>query len=238
MKKWTNNELQNSIDYINNGLNYDEVANILNRTKKSVRLKLNKLGIFVKPKISTIEKECNHCNELFISLINDNRKYCSSSCAAKENNKLYIKRHKVEIYKIEDNSNNNPQNYCLNCNSDIKNIKNQYCNLDCFQEYRKNKYRDQIELGDNNLSSRKYKNYLLEKYGNKCMECGWGEKNPTTNKIPIELEHIDGNSLNNDLSNLKLLCPNCHALTPTYKGANKGNGRHTRKVRYKEGKSY
>ena len=34
-----------------------------------------------------------------------------------------------------------------------------------------------------------------------------------------------GNFENNSETNLTLLCPNCHSLTPTYKGANKGNGR-------------
>jgi hypothetical protein len=38
--------------------------------------------------------------------------------------------------------------------------------------------------------------------------------------IPIELEHIDGNHANNNLDNLTLLCPNCHAQTPTYRGKN------------------
>ena len=38
--------------------------------------------------------------------------------------------------------------------------------------------------------------------------------------IPLELDHIDGNHENNNLHNLKLLCPNCHALTPTYRGKN------------------
>ena len=54
------------------------------------------------------------------------------------------------------------------------------------------------------------------------MECGWSKVNPFTKKIPIELEHIDGNSENNSLDNLKLLCPACHSLTATYKGANMG----------------
>lgn len=38
--------------------------------------------------------------------------------------------------------------------------------------------------------------------------------------IPLELDHIDGKSNNNSLENLRLLCPNCHALTPTYRGKN------------------
>lgn len=42
------------------------------------------------------------------------------------------------------------------------------------------------------------------------------------NKIPLELDHIDGNRFNNNLNNLRLLCPNCHALTPNYRGKNKG----------------
>jgi len=39
--------------------------------------------------------------------------------------------------------------------------------------------------------------------------------------IPLELDHIDGNHQNNALENLRLLCPNCHALTPTFRGKNK-----------------
>lgn len=38
--------------------------------------------------------------------------------------------------------------------------------------------------------------------------------------IPLELDHIDGNNKNNFLINLRLLCPNCHALTPTYRTKN------------------
>lgn len=42
--------------------------------------------------------------------------------------------------------------------------------------------------------------------------------------IPLELHHIDGNHYNNEFSNLKLLCPNCHTLTPNYKSKNKKDG--------------
>lgn len=43
--------------------------------------------------------------------------------------------------------------------------------------------------------------------------------------IPLELDHIDGDRFNNELENLRLLCPNCHALTPTYRGRNIGRYR-------------
>lgn len=39
-------------------------------------------------------------------------------------------------------------------------------------------------------------------------------------KIPLQLDHIDGNNKNNLLSNLRIICPNCHAQTDTYKSKN------------------
>ena len=52
----------------------------------------------------------------------------------------------------------------------------------------------------------------------KCENCGletWLDK-----KIPLEVHHLDGNHLNNELENLQLLCPNCHAFTENYRGKN------------------
>lgn len=34
---------------------------------------------------------------------------------------------------------------------------------------------------------------------------------------------LDGDRFNNELINLQILCPNCHALTDNYSGRNKGN---------------
>jgi len=46
------------------------------------------------------------------------------------------------------------------------------------------------------------------------------------------MDYIDGNPENNDLKNLRMICPNCDAQLPTYKSKNKGKGRHFRRVRY------
>ena len=78
------------------------------------------------------------------------------------------------------------------------------------------------------LTSKHLKRYLMEKFNNRCSQCGWGETNPYTGKIPLELHHNDGDYTNNVEDNLDLLCPNCHALTATYKNANIGKGRKDR----------
>lgn len=69
------------------------------------------------------------------------------------------------------------------------------------------------------------KEYLIEQRGNCCEKCKWSEINPFTEKVPIELSHIDGDYTNNKIDNLELICPNCHSLTSSYKGANKKSGR-------------
>jgi 5-methylcytosine-specific restriction endonuclease McrA len=37
-------------------------------------------------------------------------------------------------------------------------------------------------------------------------------------EVPLELDHIDGNHYNNDFSNLRIICPNCHSQTDTNSG--------------------
>ena len=69
----------------------------------------------------------------------------------------------------------------------------------------------------NKLRLRLLKENIFE---HKCQECGLAEWNKVA--IPLELEHVDGDSNNHKLDNLALLCPNCHALTNTYRGKNIG----------------
>ncbi len=123
---------------------------------------------------------------------------------------------------------------CLYCNKPLKD-NNKYCNNICQANYRYRDYISKWKSGKVNGLKGKYqisnhiRKYLMIKYKHKCSRCGWSKVNPYTKVIPLEIEHLDGNYLNNNEDNLALLCPNCHSLTPTYKGANKGNGRKDRK---------
>lgn len=64
------------------------------------------------------------------------------------------------------------------------------------------------------------KNRLFQE-GLKEKKCEWCELTEWRGQpISLELDHIDGDKTNNTLSNLRILCPNCHAQTPTYRGRN------------------
>jgi hypothetical protein len=133
---------------------------------------------------------------------------------------------------------------CLNCNIDRpwhRSNRNKYCSIQCKNDYEhKQRVEKWLVTGDTGYKSDKTPRfiirYLTDTYGHKCDVCEITEWQ--NNPIVLELEHRDGNSKNNYLGNLCLICPNCHSQTETYKNRNKGNGRHARKQRYAEGKSF
>ena len=111
-----------------------------------------------------------------------------------------------------------------------------YCSNACQHEFQYRVYIEGWKRGDIQglnsigLVSDSIKRYLREKYSNKCCLCGWSMVNLKTGKVPLVADHIDGNWQNNHEANLRLICPNCDALSSTYAGLNKGNGRKGRKT--------
>lgn len=62
------------------------------------------------------------------------------------------------------------------------------------------------------LKNRLFKTGLKQK---QCESCGEDDQS-----LSFELDHIDGDNSNHKLSNLRILCPNCHSKTPTFRGRN------------------
>jgi hypothetical protein len=136
-------------------------------------------------------------------------KYCSLKCNAQAQKKS--------------------RSQCLSgCGNTGKLYRNRYCSIACAHGHR---YRCRaeaffIEGGAHGYVSPQFlARVLRDYYGERCLRCGWSARHAKTGKVPIEVEHIDGNWENNRLTNLTLLCPNCHALTPTYRALNRGRGR-------------
>ncbi len=124
---------------------------------------------------------------------------------------------------------------CAYCQSMIPN-RNKYCNIRCKVLQERYIYVEKWKRGevsgntcDNHILSNHIRNYLLDDIKHQCSKCSWSEINPVTKKVPLEINHIDGDHMNSRPENLEVVCLNCHALTPNYRALNWGNGRPNRK---------
>ena len=137
-----------------------------------------------------------------------------------------MRRSTVQIVSI-----GTKMNKCKNCGIETANTN--YCSNKCqvdFQNKKKiedflaNKYvGKEIQFRSGDWTRR----ILAEVKGYSCNCCGissWNEKT-----LVLEVNHIDGDAINNHLDNLEFLCPNCHSQTETYRARNKSSSRSKRK---------
>lgn len=172
---------------------------------------------------------CKYCGQIINVRENEipshakGRNFCDRKCFSE-----YQKKH------MKNNSNRKIYyNTCLFCGKEVSGNK-KFCNHLHQNQYEYESYIKRWKSGNENGMKGKTQvsayiiRYLREKYNNSCSVCGWNMINPYTGNVPLECHHKDGNHKNNREENLSLLCPNCHSLTSTYKGANIGYGRESR----------
>lgn len=146
--------------------------------------------------------------------------FCGHSCAASINNIGLARNTHRTVPRFE----------CKMCRASTKN-KN-FCSHRCQITFNWELRKKQI-AADNfpvfngphgeSLQRRVARKYLREVRGWKCEICDLTEWNGQ--EAPMILDHKDGNGYDFTLSNIRLVCPNCSALLPTFTSRNRGKGR-------------
>lgn len=171
---------------------------------------INSVEKLKRPYIDKYEKNPKFCLYCDTKIPYEKRinKFCSRSCSSHFNNNR--------------KGTGQDKNNCIVCNTETSNSK--FCSFECksmYESVKHKKYFEEWLMGDVKFKKRIIRNELIKFVGNKCEECGWNKIHPVTGNKPLQLHHIDGDCNNNQPSNLKILCPNCHSLTENYMSMNK-----------------
>ena len=169
-------------------------------------------------------KTCAQCHTEFETK-DGRKKFCNQTCSA---------RHQVGRRKKTIKRPKNPKTTdCLHCGVEIEyygSTKRKYCNHGCKYGAQHDAYIVRWLAGEVSghrkgptaQISTHIRKWLFKQHNNSCQNCGWGEINPHTGRIPLHVHHVDGNWKNNRPENLELLCPNCHSLTDNFGSRNSG----------------
>jgi hypothetical protein len=201
---------------------------------------------------------CDQCDRIFSRLKHHAMKsakrgkgncYCSRSCCVashsnpitsclncgKETKTRFCSQHCSGVFN-RTGQYKYPRQPCLECGKITSNQS--FCSAKCNRQNERKIYLEKWKRGElpgwsgtKGQIVKSVREYLIHKYDNKCARCGWCEVNPKSGKVPVQIDHIDGDFRNCKEDNLIVLCPNCHSLTPTYMALNKGKGRNLAGIR-------
>lgn len=170
----------------------------------------------LKAKKATHKKTCPHCARP-IPFEKRRNTHCSHSCAA-----AHINHGEVRIPST-----------CSVCGLPLGKNAKEFCSgacaIDAAYRVRVVEWQAGVRSGGTWRGVYAFvRRWLLETFGEHCSTCNWSERNPATGKVPLQVDHISGDPNDHRPQNLRLLCPNCHSLTPTFGGLNRGKGRKQR----------
>lgn len=139
--------------------------------------------------------------------------FCGHSCRATHQN---LARSKTVEWTCEG---------CGKVSTALPHKTKKFCGHVCQRIVTKRETWERLQRGE--ISERSViRSTLKREVGEFCFNCKRDEW--LGYPIPLEVHHVDGNAGNNSFDNLSLLCPNCHGITDTWKGRNKGRGRAAR----------
>lgn len=201
-------------------------------TKKLTPSEAGRLGGFASRASSEARKQTNIANynknpkkclrcQIIIDYAARANKYCSHSCATSTVNQRRGEKRFCE--------------FCSKQLSGKRRHKPKYCNQECYFAHGRKEGKQLLIAGLlTDYQRPRIRRILVREFGYKCQICQITEW--TSKPVPLMLDHIDGNSDNNTLGNLRLICCNCDGLLPTSRGRNRGKGRKYRRQLYLENK--
>ena len=165
-----------------------------------------------KPKVLKASRFCETCKSKFVPSSNNQRscKTCSKTIT------------------------------CLFCHTDVakttvRKSEASYCDNSCYQNHLFQLFIERWKAGEEDgitkagkqFSISSYiRRYMLEKAEYRCEKCSIELFHPDDGKTVLQLNHIDGDALNNNEKNLEILCPNCHSMTSNWCARNRKSSRY------------
>lgn len=160
-------------------------------------------------------KRCADCSKV-LPFEKRHGKFCDHTCSANHSNR---QRSRKPV--------------CPRCGNPMKKGAKRFCSRHCGARSRSEHLTREWLAGRHpgggwSGVSPFVRKWLIQRDGEKCSLCGWDKVNPKTGHCTVQVDHIDGDPYRHRPENIRFLCPNCHTLTPTFGGANRGYGRKER----------